>query len=441
MRQGRLLAVLASAQLLIALDHNIVYVALPEITRSLRFEDGAEQWVVSAYALGFGGMLLVGGRVTDVAGARRVLVAALCVHGAAAAIGGAAGSPAVLIAARAAQGVGSALLFPATLALLNASFEGTRRARALATWGAAGASGGAFGSLLGGLLAGSLGWRSVLLCVVPVAGGAAVVAARVLRENAGSRDGVRSGAWRQAPSALSGTAAATLAILALGQGTTSGWPAVTLASCGLAAVASAALFRLLERRAREPLIPPVLLRCRDVGAATLLAFAFMASFGGQFYLLSVHLQDDVGLGATVAGAAFLPLTLAILAGTQAGGRILTRAGARRTALAGFGLGAAGLAGCAVAVSAGWLPALGLALALDGLGQGIAWTGMWALVADAGNQGVANGVVATFQQLGGAAGLALWVAVAHTTASFLIAASLVLAAAAALAADKGRDGAL
>ena len=154
MRRGAVLAVLASAQLLIALDHNIVYVALPAIRDALRFEHGAEQWVVSAYALGFGGLLLAGGRIADAAGPERAFVAALCIHGVAALIGGAAGSGAVLIAARAAQGAGSALLFPATLAILNTTFHGRERARALAVWGAAGASGGAFGALLGGVLVG-----------------------------------------------------------------------------------------------------------------------------------------------------------------------------------------------------------------------------------------------------------------------------------------------
>ena len=187
MRRGGVLAVLASAQLLIALDHNIVYVALPEITAALGFEDGAEQWVVSAYALGFGGLLLAGGRIADAAGPERVFVAALGIHGVAALAGGAAGSGALLIAARAAQGVGSALLFPATLAILNTTFHGAERARALSLWGAAGASGGAFGSLLGGVLVGWLGWRSVLLCVVPVAAAAAAVALRALPTRAPPR--------------------------------------------------------------------------------------------------------------------------------------------------------------------------------------------------------------------------------------------------------------
>jgi MFS family permease len=450
MRRGRLLAVLASAQLLIALDHNIVYVALPEITAALRFEDGAEQWVVSAYALGFGGLLLVGGRIADVAGAPRVFVGALCVHAVAALVGGAAGSGPVLVAARAAQGIGSALLFPATLAILNTTFDGAQRARALAVWGAAGASGGAFGSLVGGVLVGWLGWRSVLLCVVPVAFAAAVVAIRALPPDPGSG----AGAWRQAPSALAGTCAAALAILALGQGFNSGWTAPAILACVLAAAACAAAFTMLERRAREPLVAPAILRCREVGAATILAFAFMAAFGGQFYLLTVHLQETLALGAMAAGAAFLPLTVAILAGTQVGGSLLTHVGSRSTALAGASLGAAGLVCCALAVGAGSSAALVPAMVLDGLGQGVMWSGIWALAGEgaAGGQGIANGVVATSQQLGGAAGLALWVTISETTASFLVAACAVLAATAAasartrprallLARREGRNGVL
>jgi MFS family permease len=429
MKRGRVLAVLASAQLLIALDHNIVYVALPEIRAAFGFQDGAEQWVVSAYALGFGGLLLAGGRIADRSGAERVFVAALCIHGAGALAGGAAGSGALLIAARAAQGIGSALLFPATLAILNTTFTGRQRRRALAIWGAAGATGGAFGAFLGGAVAGWLGWRGVLLCVVPVAGAAAAVAVRVLP--GGPSPGGHE-AWRQAPGALAGTCAAALAILALGQGLNSGWPAAAIAACLVAAALCGAAFWALERR--DSMIPADALR--SLGAPTVLAFAFMAAFGGQFYLLTVHLQDTLGLSATAAGAAFLPLTVATLAGTQAGGVLLGRAGARGTALAGALMGAAGLAGCGLAIAVGSNAALVFMMALDGVGQGILWSGIWALAGEgaATGQGIANGVVATAQQLGGAAGLALWVTIAQPTASFLIAACLVLAAAAAARAD-------
>jgi len=454
MRRGWILAVLASAQLLIALDHNVVYVALPAIREALGFADGAEQWVVSAYALGFGGLLLAGGRIADAAGPERAFVAALCVHGLGALAGGVAGSGAVLIAARALQGAGSALLFPATLAILNTTFEGTERARAIAVWGTAGAAGGAFGALLGGAVVGWVGWRGVLLGVVPIAGAAAAVAVRALplppREarapgTAGSpqrrgrtawrrvpttaRPAQRRGrgAWRQAPGALAGTCAVALAILALGQGLNSGWPAPAIGSCLLAAALCATAFRALERHDR--LVPPAVLA--SAAPAAVLAFAFMAAFGGQFYLLTVHLQDTLGLSAVAAGAAFLPLTVATLAGTHAGGGLLVLAGARGTAVAGAVLGAAGLAGCGLAIAAGSDAALVPAMAVDGLGQGIMWSGIWALAGEgaASVQGVANGIVATSQQLGGAAGLALWVAISHPTVSFLIAACLVLAAAA------------
>jgi MFS family permease len=428
--------VLAAAQLLIALDHNIVYVALPEIREAFGFEDGAEQWVVSAYALGFGGLLLAGGRIADAAGPERAFVAALCVHGLAALAGGAASSGAGLIAARALQGAGSALLFPATLTILNTTFDGTQRARAIAIWGGAGAFGGAFGTLLGGGLVGWLGWRSVLLCVVPVAGAAAAVAVGALAlapprrgRSRGRRELPRRGPgpWRQLPGALAGTAAAALAILALGQGLDSDWPAAAIASCVVTAASFGAAFALLERR--DPLIPHG--TRRSLGAPTVLAFAFMAAFGGQFYLLTVHLQDTLDLSATAAGAAFLPLTVATLAGTQVGAALLRRAGGRAAALAGALIGAAGLAGCGLAIAAGSNVALVPAMAVDGLGQGILWSGIWALAGEgaATGQGVANGVVATSQQLGGAAGLALWAAISHTTVSFMVAACLVLAAAA------------
>ncbi|MGI8778809.1 MAG: MFS transporter [Solirubrobacteraceae bacterium] len=430
MNRGSALAVLGAAQLLIALDHNIVYVALPDITRALGFVAGAEQWVVSAYALGFGGFLLAGGRITDAVGPRRAFIAALAVHGAAAAAGGIAGSREALIAARAAQGIGSALLFPATLACLSLAFTGPDRVRALAVWGAAGACGGAFGSLLGGVLTDALGWRSVLLCGVAPAVLAGAGAVRTL-----PRDGGHAvGAARQAPAAAAGTAAATFAVLTLAQGLTAGWSPTAMAGSAAAAGVAFVLFRRLEARAADPLVPVAVLRRREVAAATILAFAFMAAFGGQFYLLTVQLQDVARLGALAAGAAFLPLTLAILVGTQLGGRLTAGQGPLRAALIGFGLGAAGLAACGIAVLHDSLLALGLAMVVDGLGQGIAWTGMWALVAAGprGDAGVATGLVATSQQLGGAAGLAVWVALPAPAVGLLLAGGAALSAAAVAA---------
>ena len=415
MRPRLVLAVLGSSQLLIALDHNVVYVALPELGASLGLGAGAAQWVVTAYALAFGGLLLLGGRLADAMGPREVLRVGLGLHLGCAAAAALAPTAAWLVAARAGQGIGSALLFPATLAILHRSFTGRARVRALAVWGAAGAVGGAFGSLAGGVLVGAAGWRAVFWATLPLSGLALVAGKRALPRLAGSRAGCG-----EAPNAIAGTVAATLTVLAFAE---------RLAWSAAAAVAVGCLFLRLERSARRPLLPRSLLADRRVRGGMLLAFAFMASFGGQFFLLTVFLQRARGLDAAAAGAAFLPLTLTILLGTQLGAVATRRWGAGRAAAAGFGAGAAGMILCAAATTGGSMAGLFAAMALDGLGQGVAWTGLWAVVGEgAGNrQGVANGMAATSQQLGGAAGLALWVALPAAAAWLTAAGILAIAA--------------
>jgi MFS family permease len=419
MRPRLVLVVLGSAQLLIALDHNIVYVALPEVAASLDLEQSAAQWVVTAYALGFGGFLLLGGRLADAVGPREVLRAGLGLHVACATVGALAPSPEWLVAARAGQGVGSALLFPATLAILHRSFAGSSRVCALAVWGAAGGFGGAFGSLIGGVLVGAAGWRAVLWATVPLSALALLGAGFALPRFAGSS----AAGWSEAPNAIAGTLAATFAVLALAE---------RLAWSAAAAVAIALVFHRLERCARAPLLPRALLADRRVQGGMLLAFAFMASFGGQFFLLTVFLQHAAGLAPAAAGAAFLPLTLAILLGTQLGATAIRRCGAAGAAAAGFGAGAVGMIVCALATANGSMTVLVFGMAVDGLGQGVAWTGLWAVVGEgAGHrQGLANGMAATSQQLGGAAGLALWVAIPAGAAWVLAAGILAIAAAAA-----------
>ena len=402
------LALLGTAQLLIALDHNIVYVALPGIEEALGLGAVAGQWVVSAYALAFGGLLILGGRITDVVGARRAFVVASIVFALASAIGGVAGSGALLVGARAGQGAGAALLFPATLAALYAAFDGADRARAIATWGAAGACGGAFGSVAGGALAEGFGWRAVLLVNVPVATLAAAAAARARWPEATQRGSL----CHDAPAAIAATGAATLAVLTLGQGLAGGWPLHALAAAGGGALLMLAAFVAFEHGAQERLLPGRLLRVPSIAAAMAVAFLFMAAFGTQFYLVTVYLQDARGLGSLQAGAGFLPLTLAILAGTQLGGVVLAWLGAARATGAGFGLGAAGMGACATGIASGSDALFGLGMAADGLGQGVAWTGLWALAAADGStrQGTVSGAVATAQQIGGAAGLAVVTAI-------------------------------
>ncbi|MGW5349753.1 MFS transporter [Streptomyces sp. NPDC004031] len=412
-RLGWILALLAAAQLIISLDFNIVYVALPHIGSDLGFTDQSLQWVVSAYAVAFGGFLLLGGRAADLMGRRTVFVAALALYALSSLVGALAADPATMIAVRAAQGLGGALLFPATLSLINTLFaEGAQRNRALAVWGGAGASGLTLGSLLGGVLTAAFGWPSVFMVNVPLAGAVAVAAFVVI-----PRDG-RSGPRRSfdLPGAATATAGVTLLVYALVQGPASGWTSAGILGSGVAAVALLGLFVLVESRSRDPLMPLRLLRNRSLAAGMTVTFLFMGTFGALPYFLTVLFQRVHGFSALQTGTAFLVPSVSIAAGTQIGERMASRTATRATLVTGLLTGAAGTAVLALGISAhGGYAALVPGLVISGIGQGITWTAMWIAAAsgvDPGEQGIASGMASTTQQVGGAVGLALLIALAN-----------------------------
>ena len=418
------MAVLAASQLIIAIDYNIVYVALPSIGSDLDFSESSLQWVVSAYALTFGGFLLLGGRAADLLDRRSVLVTALGLYAVSSLAGGLAQDQALLIVARMVQGLGGALLFPATLAILNGMFaEGPARTRALAVWGTAGAAGGALGSLLGGLLTSGLGWRSTFFVTVPVALLVAATALAVLPGRAGSGPDQRPArGWRDydLPGSVTVTAAALLLVFALVTGPESGWTSSgTLTAAGVSAACLGA-FVLVESRARTPLVPLSVLRNRSLSAAAAITALHFAGFGGQFFLVTTWLQDVDGMSPLLAGLAFTPLALAIVVGTTVGGRLVDRAGARTTAVLGLVVGGVGLVllGVSVGEDAGYASHVLPGALASGLGMGITWTAQW-VAASSGvrteEQGIASGIASTTQQLGGAVGLAVLVAVSSAFA--------------------------
>lgn len=445
-----MLAVLAFAQFISAIDYNIVYVALPEIGRQIGFSTQTLQWVVSAYAVAFGGLMLLGGRAADLLGRRRMFTLALALYGIASLAGGLATSPGLLIAARAVQGLGGALLLPATLSQINTTFtEGPARSRALAVWGGAGGVGLALGSLLGGVLTNALGWESVFFVNVPLAA-AAIVAAFVLfpAEPRGDRRG-----GFDLPGALSATLGSTLLVFGLVQGPEAGWGSPAIVGSLLAAVASLGLFVAIEARTAEPLMPLRLFTNSSLTAAMAVTFIFMGTFGAQYYILTVYLQELRGFDALATGLAFLPGGLMALMGTKVSARMLIRTGTRTTLLTGLGLGTAGMIAFGLAMS----PHGGYAVLLPGivmisLGQGIAWTAMFVAAATGvapERQGIASAMASTTQQIGSAVGLAVLVAVINTgpagtattdglrTAGLLAAALTLVGAAVALTLRKPR----
>ncbi|MEE4493293.1 MFS transporter [Streptomyces sp. BE230] len=412
-RPGLVLALLAFAQFISAIDYNIVYVALPDIGRALGFTTQSLQWVVSAYAVALGGLLLLGGRAADLLGPRRMFALALWLYGLASLAGGLATSPGILVAARAVQGIGGALLLPATLSLINTGFaEGPQRNRALAIWGGAGGVGLASGSLLGGVLTNSLGWQAVFYVNVPLALGAALAAARVLPADP-ARGRERT---FDIPGTLTATAAITLLVFGLVNGPETGWASIR----GAGALAGGALllgvFVLIERRTSDPLVPLRLLANRSLLTAMAVIFVFMGTFGTQYYLFTTYLQNVRDYTALATGLAFVPPALIAMAGTKTSAMLLNRYGTRTTMTSGLTLGAIGMATLATGMSPqGSYPALLPGLALLSLGQGIAWTALFASAASGvadHEQGIASALASTTQQIGSAVGLAALVAVAN-----------------------------
>ncbi|CAN7416710.1 MFS transporter [Bosea sp. LjRoot90] len=407
------LALLAFAQLIIALDLNIVFVALPEIGAGLGFSNQTLQWVVSVYTVFTGGFLLFGGRAADLIGQRRMFIFALWLYALSSLLGGLAWSPEVIIIARAVQGIGGAFLFPATLSLVNRLFaEGPERNRALAVWGGAGASGLTIGSLAGGILTGAFGWPSVFYVNVLLAG-IAILAAFFVIPRDPARHEHRS---FDLAGALTVTAGATLLVFALVQGPEFGWRSPSILwSLALSAISLLA-FVVIEARSSDPLMPLRLFRNRSLVAGMAITFLYMATFGTLPYFLTVLFQNVQGFSALQTGLAFLLPSVAIAAGTQLGARWSTRFSTRSSLIGGMIIGAIGTALMIPATTpeSSYL-ALVPGLIVSGIGQGIVWTAMWIAAASGvrhEEQGVASGMASTTLNVGNAIGLAVLIAVAN-----------------------------
>jgi EmrB/QacA subfamily drug resistance transporter len=413
------LALLALTQLIVALDYNIVYVALPDIGDALGFTARSVQWVVSAYAIGLGGLLLFGGRAVDRLGPRRMFIAGLTLYGVASLVGGLASGPEALIAARAAQGVGGALLTPATLTLIYRGFaEGPARNRALSAWGMAGSAGLAAGSLLGGVLTNYLGWEWVFFVNVPLALGAAHAATRLL-----PADPSRTPGPFDVPGAVLATAGSTLLVFGLATGPDAGWLSLRAAGALAAGVVLLALLPIVESRTRDPLIPLRLARGRGLATTMIVIAVFQGTLGGGYYLLTSYLQPVLGYSSLEAGLSFLPLTLVcMVAALKLTPPLLGRWGIRTTltvSTLGTGAGIAGMV-------AGTTPDGGFWTLLPGslvwgVFGGVAFVTLFASAGSgvaAHEQGIASGMASTAKELGGAMGLAIFVAIATSKTNLL-----------------------
>jgi EmrB/QacA subfamily drug resistance transporter len=410
---GLMLALLAFASLITSLDYNIVYVALPEIGSGLRFSASNLQWVISAYAVAFGGFLLLGGRACDLLGRRRMFVLGLGLYAVSSLAGGLATGPELLIGARAVQGLAGAFLFPATLSLVNTSFaEGRDRNRALSTWAAAGGGGMILGSLLGGLLTQAFGWQAVFYVNVPLAAAAAVLAFWLIAPDAVRPTGRRF----DLPGALTGTLGTTLLVFTLVQGPASGWTSPAILAAATASAALLAAFVVIEKRSTDPLMPLRLLRTGNLRTGVVTTFLFMATFGTQLYFLTVYFQNVHGYNALQTGIAFLIPMGTTFVGSKLGGFIATRFGARTTLIGALAAGAVGTVLLALGMSPdGSYPVMLPGLVIFGFSQGIIYTTMFSATAtgiSSQEQGIASSMASTGQQVGSAMGLAVLVGIAN-----------------------------
>jgi EmrB/QacA subfamily drug resistance transporter len=429
-------ALLCAAQFMLILDITVVNVALPSIQADIGLAIGDLQWVVTAYTLAFGGLIILGGRAGDLFGRRRMFLAGLTMFTIASLAAALAPNPGVLIAARAAQGVGAALLSPSALALISTVVpEGQRRHRALAVWAAVAASGGAVGVLIGGLLTEALGWQAIFLINVPVG---AAVAAAVLRVVPSVPP--IAGGRLDLIGALLATGSLVALIYGLVQAESAGWTSgQTLGLFALAAMGIAA-FLLAQRRVPNPLVPLSVFRRRPTVVALVLMILGMGPVFSGFFFSSLYLQSVLGHSALRTGVEFLPIAVAIVAAAHGGGHLISRFGAKPVIAVGLALGAGG------ALLLSGLPAAGSYLAdllpgflLLGAGGGLAAAGVMITAMSGAGQddaGLVSGLTNTAHELS----IALTLPVLATIAASQVGAGVLLADAATGALADGIAGA-
>jgi len=412
-RRGAFLALLSFAMLIVSLDQYIVVVALPEIAKDLGYSPQNLQLVVSAYAIASSGFLLFGGRASDLLGRRRVLLFGLFLYCVASLAGGLAQSPFQQLAARAVQGLGGALVFPSTLALINVRFsEGEERNRALGVWAGAGAAGLVVGVLLGGALTSAFGWRSVFLVNVPLVA-LAMAAALALIEADGPVD--RSRAF-DLSGAVTVTGSITLLVTALVEAPNLGWSSLWTLGFLFAGGVLGLAFVFIEARSSDPLLPLAMLRNAWLRLALTVAGLFMATFGALLYFLSIFFQVVSRYDALHTGFAFLLPTAVVVASSALAGRVVTRFGLCATMICALSIGVLGalLIGVTLSPEVSFL-ALVPGLVAISIADGAMFTAVFIAAATGisdPQQGVASGIVSTGQGVGAAVGLAVLVLVAN-----------------------------
>ena len=407
-----ILALLAASQFVVVLDASITNVALPSIGHALSFSQDNLSWVVNAYTLTFGGFLLLGGRLADLLGRRRVYVTGLVLFAAASLVGGLAQSEAMLIAARAVQGLGAALLSPAALSILTTTFsEGTERNRALGVWGAVAGSGGAVGVLLGGVLTEYLNWRSVLFVNVPIAVGAVLLAPRLIAE---SRAQERPETFDVA-GAITVTAGLSLLVYSLVNANTAGWGSTETIVLIAASLVLLVSFIVIERRSKAPLVPFDVFSSRTRTGSYVVGVLLAASLFAMFFFISLYMQQVLHWSAIRSGLSYLPLGLTIIVAAGAGSQLVNRVGFKPVLVTGLLFVTAGMLWWSqIDVNGTFLgdvlgPELVAAVGLGLSFVSVTIGGTSGISED--EAGLASGLLNAGQQVGGALGLAILAAIA------------------------------
>jgi EmrB/QacA subfamily drug resistance transporter len=404
---GVVLALVCLAQFMVVLDVSIVNVALPSIGNDLHYSSTGLQWVVNAYVLTFAGFLLLGGRAADLYGRRRVFIVGLTLFSAASLLGGLAQTSGELTAARAAQGLGGAVLSPATLTIIMTTFtDGRARHRAIGMWSAVAGAGGASGAILGGVLTSGLSWRWVLFVNVPI-GALAITASYLLLTETRQLEGERSIDVAGAVLATGGLSSLVYGIVGTD---THGWGSTrTLVPIAISVVLLAAFVVVEAFVARAPLMPLSLFRSRSLSVANVVMGLIGVVFFSMWYFLTLYLQQVHGYSPIKAGLLFFPMGLTIILGAQIAARLVTELGPRRVLAIGLALSAGGFVWLAqLDATSSYAGAVLPGSLLTTFGAGLCFTPL-AAAATSGvpNQlaGLASGVLNTSRQVGGSIGLA------------------------------------
>jgi EmrB/QacA subfamily drug resistance transporter len=410
-----ILALIAVAQFMVILDVTVVNVALPSIGDALDFATGQLQWVVTAYVLFTGGLMLLGGRLADLVGRRRVFLAGLGLFTTASMASGLAWSPGSLIVSRAAQGIGAALLLPSALSIVTTSYEGHQRAVALSVWGALGGAGAAAGVLFGGIITSALSWEWVFFVNVPVGVAVGLLAPRVVpadqRPDGGGLDVAGAGTL------MTGLVSLLLSIEGAGD---HGWTSLRTLALGAAGAGLLAAFAAVERATTRPLVPPATWRMRSLVSSATVMLTATGILVGAFFLNTLFLQRVLDASPIETGLAFLPLTLVILVGAHAAQHVLPKTGSRPPMAAGLLLMATGaFLLSTVTADAGYAADLLPGFLALGLGVGMTFVSVSvAAMADVGDHdaGLASGLMTTAHELGAAIGVAVLAAIATAGSS-------------------------